>query len=172
MCLWCTCKERDQADSASLRDEYVRHFLQGEFVVGQELEARLSKTLVPKVCFGCDYMHDLSVGVGNSCPHLVRIAFLPRLGPTRQLLLCGLHGSYHRSEPCPGPSGPGSIWRKVVWHLHENQRMFSRASNNMGSCAVNHEQVSRLPYTRVVSKAVVLVGSCGCFAPEPSGDLS
>ncbi len=32
-----------------LRDEYIRHFLHGEFVIGREFEARLSKTFLPKI---------------------------------------------------------------------------------------------------------------------------
>lgn len=32
-----------------LREEYVRHFLTGELVVGREKEARLTKTLVPTI---------------------------------------------------------------------------------------------------------------------------
>jgi len=39
--------ERHQAYSTDTRDEYVRHFLLGEFVAGQELEARLALTLLP-----------------------------------------------------------------------------------------------------------------------------
>ena len=39
--------ERDQAYSSDLRDEYIRHFLYGEFVSGQEHEARLAATLLP-----------------------------------------------------------------------------------------------------------------------------
>lgn len=41
--------EREQSYATDVRDEYVRHFLHGEFVVGQEYEARLSKALLPRV---------------------------------------------------------------------------------------------------------------------------
>lgn len=41
--------ERDQSYSTDLRDEYVRHFLLGEFVAGQEYEARLARTLLPTI---------------------------------------------------------------------------------------------------------------------------
>lgn len=32
-----------------LRDEYVRHFQNQDFVVGRKYEAQLSKTLLPKI---------------------------------------------------------------------------------------------------------------------------
>jgi hypothetical protein len=38
-----------QAYSKEVRDEYVRHFLVGECVVGRDYEARLNKTLLPRV---------------------------------------------------------------------------------------------------------------------------
>mmetsp|Transcript_12208 Transcript_12208/g.26250 ORF Transcript_12208/g.26250 Transcript_12208/m.26250 type:complete len:1102 (+) Transcript_12208:74-3379(+) len=38
--------ERDQGYCWDIRDEYLRHFLNDEFVTGQEYEARLSKTLL------------------------------------------------------------------------------------------------------------------------------
>eukprot|EP00877_Chromochloris_zofingiensis_P010304 jgi/Chrzof1/5527/Cz16g06120.t1 len=41
--------ERDQSYCFDVRDEYVRHFLQDEFVTGQEYEARLTKTLLPRI---------------------------------------------------------------------------------------------------------------------------
>ncbi|KAL6755922.1 Metalloenzyme, LuxS/M16 peptidase-like protein [Haematococcus lacustris] len=41
--------ERDQSYCWDIRDEYCRHFLQGEFVTGQAFEARLSKTLLSRV---------------------------------------------------------------------------------------------------------------------------
>ncbi|KAK9820030.1 hypothetical protein WJX72_005269 [[Myrmecia] bisecta] len=41
--------ERDQSYSQDLRDEYIRHFLHEEFVIGREFEARLSKTFLPKI---------------------------------------------------------------------------------------------------------------------------
>ena len=41
--------ERDQTYCTSLRDELVGHFLRGEFVVGAEDEARLTKACVDKV---------------------------------------------------------------------------------------------------------------------------
>ncbi|GAX81449.1 hypothetical protein CEUSTIGMA_g8878.t1 [Chlamydomonas eustigma] len=43
----CTYLERDQNYCWDLRDEYLRHFLNHEFVSGQEYEARLTKTLLP-----------------------------------------------------------------------------------------------------------------------------
>ncbi|KAG2437776.1 hypothetical protein HYH02_011151 [Chlamydomonas schloesseri] len=44
-----TALEADQGYSTDIRDEYVRHFLNNEFVTGQEYEARLSKTLMPQI---------------------------------------------------------------------------------------------------------------------------
>ncbi|MEW5319769.1 MAG: hypothetical protein WDW38_010898 [Sanguina aurantia] len=41
--------ERDQGYCWDIRDEYLRHFLNGEFVTGMEYEARLSKTLLPSI---------------------------------------------------------------------------------------------------------------------------
>ena len=38
--------ERNQGYANDLAGEYVRHFLNGELVVGEEIEARLSKTLI------------------------------------------------------------------------------------------------------------------------------
>ncbi|KAK3250341.1 hypothetical protein CYMTET_40280 [Cymbomonas tetramitiformis] len=55
--------ERDQAYSTDLRDEYVRHFLQGEFVVGQELEARLALSSLPGITAG-----DVQAYADKYCP--------------------------------------------------------------------------------------------------------
>ncbi|KAA6421450.1 MAG: chloroplast processing enzyme, partial [Trebouxia sp. A1-2] len=41
--------ERDQDYSQDLRDEYVRHFQNQDFVVGRKYEAQLSKTLLPRI---------------------------------------------------------------------------------------------------------------------------
>ncbi|KAL4571854.1 hypothetical protein LXL04_018620 [Taraxacum kok-saghyz] len=41
--------ERDQVQSASLREEYLHHFLRGEPVVGIEYEAQLQKTILPYI---------------------------------------------------------------------------------------------------------------------------
>lgn len=41
--------ERDQMQSASLRDEYLQHFLRNEPVVGIEYEAQLQKTILPQI---------------------------------------------------------------------------------------------------------------------------
>lgn len=41
--------EAGQAESETLADEYVRNFLHNEAVVGEEMEARLYKELLPKV---------------------------------------------------------------------------------------------------------------------------
>ncbi|KAK9846440.1 hypothetical protein WJX81_003803 [Elliptochloris bilobata] len=41
--------ERDQEYSDSRRAEYVRHFTTGEMVIGPVLEARLAKTLLPRI---------------------------------------------------------------------------------------------------------------------------
>jgi hypothetical protein len=40
---------RCQVYARDVRDEYVRHFLHGECVTGREYEARLSKTLLPRI---------------------------------------------------------------------------------------------------------------------------
>mmetsp|Transcript_26988 Transcript_26988/g.69981 ORF Transcript_26988/g.69981 Transcript_26988/m.69981 type:complete len:1010 (+) Transcript_26988:157-3186(+) len=44
-----TWTQRDQSYSQDVADEYVRHFLNSELVVGQDMEARLTKTLLPKI---------------------------------------------------------------------------------------------------------------------------
>ncbi|CAI9259574.1 unnamed protein product [Lactuca saligna] len=41
--------ERDQVQSASLREEFLHHFLRGEPVVGIEYEAQLQKTILPHI---------------------------------------------------------------------------------------------------------------------------
>ncbi|KAL6958556.1 hypothetical protein U1Q18_048858 [Sarracenia purpurea var. burkii] len=41
--------ERDQMQSTSLRDEYLRHFLHNEPVIGVEYEAQLQKTILPYI---------------------------------------------------------------------------------------------------------------------------
>ncbi|KAF8400960.1 hypothetical protein HHK36_014263 [Tetracentron sinense] len=41
--------ERDQMQSASLRDEYLQHFLRNEPVIGIEYEAQLQKTILPQI---------------------------------------------------------------------------------------------------------------------------
>jgi len=44
-----TYTQRDQSYSQDVCGEYVRHFLNGELVVGQDMEARLTKTMLPKI---------------------------------------------------------------------------------------------------------------------------
>jgi hypothetical protein len=45
-----TCVGRPpQGYSWDVRDEYIRHFLHGDFVTGQGYEARLDKTLLPRI---------------------------------------------------------------------------------------------------------------------------
>ncbi|GIL48315.1 hypothetical protein Vafri_4598 [Volvox africanus] len=44
-----TALEADQGYCTEIRDEYVRHFLNNEFVTGQEYEARLTKSLMPQI---------------------------------------------------------------------------------------------------------------------------
>jgi predicted Zn-dependent peptidase len=44
-----TYRERNEGHATDIRDEYLRHFLSNEIVLGQELEARLYKTLLPRV---------------------------------------------------------------------------------------------------------------------------
>ncbi|GIL74679.1 hypothetical protein Vretimale_2315 [Volvox reticuliferus] len=44
-----TALEADQGYCTEIRDEYVRHFLNDEFVTGQEYEARLTKSLMPQI---------------------------------------------------------------------------------------------------------------------------
>ncbi len=39
-------------DVQDLRDEYVRHFQNQDFVVGRKYEAQLSKTLLPRISAG------------------------------------------------------------------------------------------------------------------------
>lgn len=56
--------ERDQTYATDMRDEYVRHFLHGEFVVGAEAEARLSKTLLSRVT--PEHLQQIAQ---SCCPH-------------------------------------------------------------------------------------------------------
>ena len=44
-----TWKERDEGHASDIRDEYLRNFLSNEIVLGQDLEARLYKTLFPMI---------------------------------------------------------------------------------------------------------------------------
>ncbi len=41
--------EREQLDSADLRDEYLQHFLRAEPVPGIAYEARMAKSLLPDI---------------------------------------------------------------------------------------------------------------------------
>ncbi|KAG2499479.1 hypothetical protein HYH03_002426 [Edaphochlamys debaryana] len=62
-----TALEADQGYCMDIRDEYVRHFLHDEFVTGQEYEARLSKTLLPRITRGAVEACACKCRPGDSC---------------------------------------------------------------------------------------------------------
>lgn len=59
--------ERDQIQSASLRDEYMQHFLRADPVPGIEYEAQLAKTLLPEISAGEVAAYARNYGTERSC---------------------------------------------------------------------------------------------------------